>query len=179
MASGQENQQNVPTADSVRSQLAGKGENMFSAPDYKIALYLLQKRRPWEIWWPPKVACSWSHFSSSQTALALCLGKPLKERCCRVCSPFHLTAHSGPWGLTPNRSNSARDKEEGSNNSRCIVWKTRDFLGPNKGSFMLVCLSVYLMDALGVEHHGAVFTRKVVFWWRLSCQFSEANHQWW
>lgn len=29
---------NVPTADSVRSQLAEKGENMFSVPDYKIAL---------------------------------------------------------------------------------------------------------------------------------------------
>ena len=41
---------NVPTADSVRSQLAEKGENMFSVPDYKIALYLLQERKPWEIW---------------------------------------------------------------------------------------------------------------------------------
>lgn len=28
-------------ADSVRSQLAGKGENMFLVTDYKIALYLL------------------------------------------------------------------------------------------------------------------------------------------
>lgn len=46
MEAGQESQQNVPTADSVRSQLAEKGESVFSVLDYKIALYLLQERRP-------------------------------------------------------------------------------------------------------------------------------------
>lgn len=37
---------NMPTADPVKSQLAEEGKNMFSVPDNKIALDLLQGRRP-------------------------------------------------------------------------------------------------------------------------------------
>lgn len=178
MESCQENQQNVPTADSVRSQLDEKGENMFSVPDYKIALYLLQERRPWEILWPPKVACYWSHFSSSKTALALCFEKPFKEQLCQVCTPFHIMAHSGPWGPTPNRSNSGRDKEEKSNNSRCAAWQIRDFPRA-KWRFFHPRLPLWLFDWHfgGVERHGGIFTRNVVSWCWLCCQLSEAKHK--
>lgn len=54
-------------------------------------------------------------FSFFQNRHSSVFEKPFKEQRCQVCTPFHKMARSGPWGPTPNRSDSARDKEKKAN----------------------------------------------------------------